>query len=178
MTVRWRRLVPSWSISSVPDSAGLVHGPDPLSPFLRPEPSFRDLVAAGQQIILVRAGDILIIRQLHPPALGFFTLQESGLHFRKGSAVFNKKISVRQRCFPPAPAFPIYKIPQHMADLAGRQLSLIPGRQVSVNTYGIDIMTKPRITHKYTGLFAVETIRGKLVGRSKRMSDRGNIEAE
>src|ERR1700744_3666117 len=66
-----------------------------LSPFLGAEPAFGDLVAAGQHIILVAAGDVFASGELHPPALGLFALQECGLYRSKGGTVFDEEIPVR-----------------------------------------------------------------------------------
>ena len=144
-----------------------------LSPLLGPQPSFRDLVTAGKQIILVGAGDEFVVRQLHPPALRFLTLQEYGLDLGEGGMIFHKKIALGECSFPPAPAFAIDKIPQHVTDLAGGELALVPAWLVAIDTDRIDVVAEAGITHQDAGLFSVETVGGKFVGGSKSIGDSG-----
>jgi hypothetical protein len=52
-------------------------------PLLRSQPSFRNFIAACEEIIFIRTCNEFFIRHLHPPPSCFFALQESCGHLSK-----------------------------------------------------------------------------------------------
>src|SRR5258705_10579015 len=95
--------------------------PYSLTSLLRPQPTFGNFITAGQQIILVTAGDEFFIGQLHPPSAGFLALQKNGLYFGECHMIFVEGIPFIDLRFPPAAAAPIQQVPEHVTDLFGSE---------------------------------------------------------
>src|SRR5690349_12315796 len=85
--------------------------------FLCSQPSFRNFIAAGLYVVVVRAGDVLLVGKLHPPPAGALALKKCSGYLVKGCVIFIECIFFMYPRFTCATASAFNKIPYHLAYL-------------------------------------------------------------